>query len=78
ERCIYSGRKIGISDFVSCEIDHIFPRTDEGNDALYNKVLCYNPTLPLVKCETSHNKQIRNCEIHNFLQLQTLHSNRSF
>lgn len=40
-KCIYSGRKIAISDFVSCEIDHIFPRTDDGNDALYNKVLCY-------------------------------------
>lgn len=41
EKCIYSGRRIALSDFVSCEIDHIFPRTDEGNDALYNKVLCY-------------------------------------
>ena len=40
-KCIYSGRKIALSDFVSCEIDHIFPRTDDGNDALYNKVICY-------------------------------------
>ncbi len=40
-KCIYSGRTIGISDFDKCEIDHIFPRTMGGNDALYNKVLCY-------------------------------------
>lgn len=40
-KCIYSGRKIGITDFAACEIDHIFPRTDDGNDALYNKVICY-------------------------------------
>lgn len=39
--CIYSGKPIGISDFDKCEIDHIYPRTMGGNDALYNKVLCY-------------------------------------
>ncbi|GBR72910.1 CRISPR-associated protein Csn1 family [Candidatus Termititenax aidoneus] len=38
--CVYSGKKIGISDFDRCEIDHIFPRSRGGNDALYNKVLC--------------------------------------
>jgi len=41
-RCIYSGEKIGISDFDACQIDHIFPRTAGGNDALYNKVICFN------------------------------------
>lgn len=40
-KCIYSGKRIAPSDFDSCEIDHIFPRTDDGNDALYNKVICY-------------------------------------
>ncbi|MBR2386303.1 hypothetical protein IKA92_03285, partial [bacterium] len=40
-KCIYSGKEIGVSDFNNCEIDHIFPRTMGGNDALYNKVLCY-------------------------------------
>lgn len=39
--CIYSGKPIGINDFDKCEIDHIYPRTMGGNDALYNKVLCY-------------------------------------
>ena len=41
-KCIYSGEKIGINDFDKCEIDHIYPRTLGGNDALYNKVLCYS------------------------------------
>ncbi|MBR6162947.1 hypothetical protein IKQ26_03520 [bacterium] len=41
-KCVYSGKNIGISDFDKCEIDHIFPRTMGGNDALYNKVLCYS------------------------------------
>lgn len=40
-KCIYSGKTIGISNFSECEIDHIFPRSKGGNDALYNKVLCY-------------------------------------
>ena len=40
-RCIYSGKPIGISDLSKCEIDHIYPRTMGGNDALYNRVLCY-------------------------------------
>ena len=39
--CVYSGQNIEISDFDTCEIDHIYPRTMGGNDALYNKVLCY-------------------------------------
>ncbi len=40
-KCIYSGAKIGISDYDCCQIDHIFPRTLGGNDALYNKVVCF-------------------------------------
>lgn len=40
-RCIYSGKAIGINDLDKCEIDHIYPRTMGGNDALYNRVLCY-------------------------------------
>lgn len=40
-KCIYSGAFIGIHDFDKCEIDHIYPRTSGGNDAFYNKVLCY-------------------------------------
>ncbi len=39
--CVYSRRAIGIADLDKCEIDHIYPRTMGGNDALYNKVLCY-------------------------------------
>lgn len=41
-RCIYSGERIGINDIDNCQIDHIYPITLSGNDALYNKVLCYN------------------------------------
>ena len=40
-KCAYSGKNIGISDFDACEIDHVYPRTMGGNDALYNRVLCY-------------------------------------
>ena len=48
-KCIYSynsekpneSRKISISDFNLCDIDHIYPRTDAGNDALFNKVVCF-------------------------------------
>lgn len=40
-KCIYSGENISISDFDKCEIDHIYPRSMGGNDALYNRVLCY-------------------------------------
>ena len=40
-KCIYCGEKIGISDFDSCDIDHIFPRSRGGNDSLYNKVICH-------------------------------------
>ena len=39
--CLYSGQKIGINDLDKCEIDHIYPRSKGGNDALSNKVLCY-------------------------------------
>lgn len=40
-KCIYSGRTIGLSDLSACDIDHIYPRTDAGNDALWNKVICF-------------------------------------
>lgn len=40
-KCAYSGLPIAISDFDKCEIDHIYPRSMGGNDAMYNKVLCY-------------------------------------
>jgi len=40
-KCVYSGKPIGISDLDKCEIDHIYPRSKGGNDALYNRVLCY-------------------------------------
>ncbi len=39
-KCIYSGQKISLSDYPLCEIDHIYPRSMGGNDALYNKVVC--------------------------------------
>lgn len=39
--CIYSGQKISPSNYDECEIDHIYPRSIGGNDALYNKVVCY-------------------------------------
>lgn len=41
-KCIYSGKSIGMEDLDRCEIDHIYPRTKKGNDALTNKVLCYS------------------------------------
>lgn len=40
--CIYSGERVGIDDLDKCEIDHIYPRSMGGNDALSNKVLCYS------------------------------------
>lgn len=40
--CIYCGQRIGISDLDKCEIDHIYPRSRGGNDAISNKVLCYS------------------------------------
>lgn len=39
--CAYSGQKIAPTNYDECEIDHIYPRTLGGNDALYNKVVCY-------------------------------------
>lgn len=39
-QCIYSGKNIPVTSLDECEIDHIYPRTMGGNDALYNKVLC--------------------------------------
>ena len=46
-RCIYSGEKISPSEYSLCEIDHIYPRTLGGNDALYNKVVCYKKTAQI-------------------------------
>ena len=40
-KCIYSGERISPTEYPLCEIDHIYPRTMGGNDALYNKVVCY-------------------------------------
>lgn len=40
-KCIYSGERISPSEYTLCEIDHIYPRTMGGNDALYNKVVCF-------------------------------------
>lgn len=40
-KCIYSGKSIAPTDFASCDTDHIYPRTDAGNDALFNKVVCF-------------------------------------
>ena len=40
-KSVYSGKPIAVSDFDKCQVDHIYPRTAGGNDALYNKVLCY-------------------------------------
>ncbi|MEI8390782.1 MAG: type II CRISPR RNA-guided endonuclease Cas9, partial [bacterium] len=39
-KCIYTGTPIQISEILDCEIDHIVPVSENGNDALYNKVLC--------------------------------------
>lgn len=39
-QCIYSGKPISITNLENCEVDHIYPRSKGGNDALYNKVLC--------------------------------------
>lgn len=39
--CIYTGQNISPSNYDECEVDHIFPRSMGGNDALYNKVVCY-------------------------------------
>lgn len=40
-KCIYSGKRISPTEYPLCEIDHIYPRSMGGNDALYNKVVCY-------------------------------------
>lgn len=39
--CIYTGKNISPSNYDECEVDHIYPRSMGGNDALYNKVVCY-------------------------------------
>lgn len=52
--CAYSGQKIAISDYPNCEIDHIYPRTMGGNDALYNKVVCFREQNQLKKGRTPY------------------------
>lgn len=61
-KCIYSGDKISRTDFEACDIDHIYPRTDAGNDALFNKVVCFYKENRTKKGQTpyewlSHDKQ---------------------
>ncbi len=42
-RCIYTGENINVHDiFDKCQVDHIAPVSQGGNDAVYNKVLCLN------------------------------------
>ena len=64
-RCIYSGKKIAISDLDKCEIDHIFPRSRGGNDALYNRVLCYSIENQNKKDKTPYEWLHNNDEIWN-------------
>lgn len=52
--CAYSGEKIAPNDYAKCEIDHIFPRTMGGNDALYNKVVCFREQNQLKKGRTPY------------------------
>ena len=59
--CAYSGQKISPSNYPECEVDHIYPRTMGGNDALYNKVVCYRAQNQLKQGRTpyewlSHNE----------------------
>ncbi len=39
-QCYYTGQKIAPSDIDNYDIEHIFPRSFMGCDALYNKILC--------------------------------------
>ncbi len=38
--CFYTGKRLCESDIDNYDIDHIYPRSFVGCDALYNKVLC--------------------------------------
>ena len=44
--CLYTGRQIGITDFIgsdtTCDIEHTVPRSRGGDDSLQNKTLCDN------------------------------------
>ena len=52
--CAYSGQTISPSNYPECEIDHIYPRTMGGNDALYNKVVCYRTQNQLKQGRTPY------------------------
>lgn len=53
-KCAYCGKTIAPSDYPKCEIDHIYPRTMGGNDALYNKVVCFREQNQLKKGRTPY------------------------
>ena len=53
-KCAYCGETIALSDYPKCEIDHIYPRTMGGNDALYNKVVCFREQNQLKKGRTPY------------------------
>ena len=44
--CIYTGKSIGLSDFVgsktSCDIEHTIPRSVGGDSTMENMTLCFN------------------------------------
>jgi len=44
--CLYTGRQIGITDFIgpdtTCDIEHTVPRSRGGDDSQLNKTLCDN------------------------------------
>ncbi len=62
-KSIYSGNMIEISDFDKCDVDHIYPRALGGNDAMYNRALCFSEENRIKSDRTpyewlSHNKEM--------------------
>lgn len=65
--CIYTGRQIGLADFLgnhpSFEVDYIIPRSRDGEDSQRNKVLC----------EVYYNRQVKQTkmpsELDNFREI---------
>lgn len=65
--CIYTGRKIGLADFLgnhpAFEVDYIIPRSRDGEDSQRNKVLC----------EIYYNRQVKQTkmpsELDNFREI---------
>lgn len=53
-KCIYTGVTLGINDLPNCEIDHIVPISQNGCDALYNKVLCTKDANQQKSGQTPH------------------------